>query len=63
MKLAIDLAHYRKLQSLGNFAPRVNAYAETGFGRRYMHLRGSDFGHSSWNRFFFGYGLEAEWVL
>lgn len=63
MKLAIDLAHYRKLKALGDFAPRVGAYAETGFGRMYSRIRGTDFDHSSWNRFFFGYGLEAEWVL
>ena len=63
MKLAIDLAHYRKLQSLGDFAPRISAYAETGFGRMYSRLRGYDFNRSSWNRFFVGYGVEAEWVL
>lgn len=63
MKLSIDLAHYRKLQALGAFAPRIGAYAETGFGRMYSRLRGYDFGHSSWNRFFVGYGIEADWVL
>ena len=63
MKLAIDLAHYRKLQSLGDFYPRIRAYAETGFGSMHSRIRGYDFGHSSWNRFFLGYGVEADWVL